>query len=219
MAAQRSRQIVLLRLEGPVAEDLVPDAPRLPVPFAEVLVEAGFTVADVALHREVDAPAALAYLHPAPAAASVGDDSFERLRDVLARRLPQARATRLQALMEIDGAAAGAPSPWHYVVETDVQPQADADLNAWYDREHLPGLAAVPGTVRAARYRSLDDGPRYHACYDLAAREVFGSAPWLAVRATDWSSRVRPMFVNTRRTMLRTVLSPAGAVARLGMPS
>ena len=32
---------------------------------------------------------------------------------------------------------------------------------------------------------------------------VVGSPEWLAVRATDWSSRVRPAFRNTRRTMFR----------------
>jgi hypothetical protein len=106
--------------------------------------------------------------------------------------------------MEIDGASVHLPATHHYVVETDVQPQAEAELNAWYDREHLPGLAAVPGTVRAARYRNIDGGPRYHACYELATHDTFGSAPWLAVRATDWSSRVRPAFVNTRRTLFRT---------------
>ena len=43
-------------------------------------------------------------------------------------------------------------APYHYVVETDVLPGHEDDLNAWYAQEHLPGLAAVPGTVRAARY-------------------------------------------------------------------
>ena len=61
-------------------------------------------------------------------------------------------------------------------------PEAEADLNAWYDQEHLPGLAAVPGTVRALRYECRHKGPRYLACYDLHTRETFGSPPWLAVR-------------------------------------
>ena len=42
---------------------------------------------------------------------------------------------------------------FRYVVETDVAPEAEADLNDWYDHEHLAGLAAVPGTVQAWRYR------------------------------------------------------------------
>ena len=64
----------------------------------------------------------------------------------------------------------------------------------------------MPGTVRALRYECRHKGPRYLACYDLHTRETFGSPPWLAVRATDWSSRVRPSFRNTRRTMFARIL-------------
>jgi hypothetical protein len=109
---------------------------------------------------------------------------------------------RLLPLAWIDGAAAGMPAHYHYVVETDVAPEHEDDFNAWYAQEHLPGLAAVPGAVQAARYRREGDGrPRYIACYRLVAPEVLGSAPWLAVRHTAWSSRVRPRFLNTRRMM------------------
>lgn len=117
-----------------------------------------------------------------------------------------ATASRLQLLLELDGRAAGSPADWHYIVATDVASGHEGDFNAWYEREHLPGLAAVPGTARAARYLATQgEGPRYHACYDLADRAAFGSPAWLAVRATPWSSRVRPFFRNTLRTMYRRV--------------
>ena len=87
------------------------------------------------------------------------------------------------------------------MVETDVREESEADLNDWYDREHLPGLAAVPGTVRAMRFLNAHGHPRYHACYDLIRRETLGSPPWLRVRGTAWSDRVRPAFYNTKRTM------------------
>lgn len=110
---------------------------------------------------------------------------------------------RLNGLQRLDGASAGEPAPYHYVVETDVLPEHEDDLNAWYAQEHLPGLAAVPGTVRAARYVDPARSPRYYACYDLTDPGALGSPPWLAVRGTAWSSRVRPAFRNTRRTMFR----------------
>lgn len=119
---------------------------------------------------------------------------------------PGAHARVLHRTLDLRGASAGQEAPWHYIVETDVLPEAEADLNAWYDQEHLPGLAAVPGTVRAQRWECRDESPRYLACYDLHTQETFGSPPWLAVRATDWSSRVRPSFRNTRRTMFRKIL-------------
>jgi hypothetical protein len=115
---------------------------------------------------------------------------------------------RLACLQEVAGASAGRVATHHYVVETDVLPELENELNAWYAQEHLPGLAAVPGTVRAARYIDLAGSPRYYACYDLAGPEALGSPAWLAVRATPWSSRVRPAFRNTRRTRCGR---PAGA--------
>jgi hypothetical protein len=122
-------------------------------------------------------------------------------------RLPEgATLARLHPLLIIDGAAANCVAPWHYIVATDVLDEQESDFNAWYHDEHMPGLAAVPGTARAARYRLAEGaGPRYHACYDLAERSAFNSEAWLAVRATPWSSRVRPAFRNTLRTMYRRV--------------
>lgn len=115
------------------------------------------------------------------------------------------RTVSLEGMLHLRGApddgTDGARAPWHYVVETDVAPESEQDFNDWYSREHLPGLAAVPGTARADRYLCKDGSPRYYACYDLHTRETLGSPPWLAVRGTDWSSRVRPAFRNTKRTM------------------
>jgi hypothetical protein len=136
---------------------------------------------------------------------------FEDLLEGRARPAFTAAAppVRLRLLLQAPGAAAGRDAPWHYVVATDVLAEQEDDFNAWYEREHLPGLAAVPGTAHAARYRVVEGpGPRYHACYELAERSAFNSPEWLAVRATPWSSRVRPAFLNTRRTMYRRVDAP-----------
>jgi len=97
-----------------------------------------------------------------------------------------------------------AQAPFHYVVETDVASGAEDDFQAWYEQEHLPGLSRVPGCLRARRLvrrEALQGLPVHVACYDLASAQVTESDPWLAVRHTDWSSRVRPLFRNTRRTL------------------
>lgn len=104
---------------------------------------------------------------------------------------------------------ARAEAAWHYIVETDATPEAEDDFNQWYATEHLPGLAAVPGVQWAERFDGAPSSPRYHACYDLHTLETFGSPPWLAVRATAWSDRVRPEFRNTRRTMFQRIASLA----------
>lgn len=116
-----------------------------------------------------------------------------------------AEVAQLRRTTEIPGASQGAVAPWHYIVETDVAAGVEDELDAWYATEHLPGLAAVPGTVCAQRFVDDIGSPRHHACYDLHTRETFGSPAWLAVRATAWSDRVRPHFRETRRTMFRVV--------------
>ncbi len=126
--------------------------------------------------------------------------------------------------LQSDASLDGVQAPFHYVVETDVAKGGEDELEAWYEQEHLPGLSRVPGCLRARRFvrlavdnsggHSAVDGalsslPLYVASYDLQGPEVTESAPWLAVRHTDWSSRVRPLFRNTRRTLfIRPDLNP-----------
>jgi len=124
----------------------------------------------------------------------------------VATGVAEVEAARHVRLQDIPGASHGATPAFHYVVETDVAPEAEGDLNDWYNQEHLPGLAAVPGAIRAQRLLNLDGAPRYHACYELVTKETLGSASWLAVRHTAWSDRVRPSFRNTKRTMFSRVV-------------
>jgi hypothetical protein len=109
--------------------------------------------------------------------------------------------TELKLLSHLNGASHQEIGGFHYVVETDVSEVNDEEFNAWYDTEHLPGLAKVPGTISARRLIRLSGGPRYIACYDLVSPAVMESEAWLAIRHTAWSSRVRPMFFNTERTL------------------
>jgi hypothetical protein len=121
--------------------------------------------------------------------------------DARATATPGAAWTPLEPLQSIAGASEGVPFSHHYVVEADVAAAHERDFNDWYEREHLPGLAAVPGTVRAMRYRRPRGTPRYLACYDLLSPRVLEHPRWLAVRHTVWSARIRPLFLNPRRTM------------------
>ena len=181
----------------------------------------------VSAYGGVDAPETYVYLEPASAGALPAEawaHPMAQIRRALSRGAGSATGQPaiaaqpteddavsptlllLGVVQDIPGASAGQDAPWHYIVETDVVAEQDQALNDWYNREHLPGLASVPGTVRARRFVCEQGGPRYHACYDLETRETFGSPPWLAVRATDWSSQVRPAFRNTKRTMFRRIV-------------
>ena len=58
-------------------------------------------------------------------------------------------------------------------------PEAEEDFNAWYDQEHVPALAAVPGCLTARRFRihnAVSEGNhRYLALYHLTAPDVCSS--------------------------------------------
>ena len=118
---------------------------------------------------------------------------------------PGARASRLARQLEIVGASPGLTPGAHYIVEMDPEAGWKEELFAWYDQEHMPGLAAVPGCIHAVRLLNLDHGPLNFACYDLSAKEIMGCPPWLAVRHSQWSDRVRPHFTNARRTMFEVI--------------
>ncbi len=90
----------------------------------------------------------------------------------------------------------------------NVDPAHEADFNAWYDQEHIPALAAVPGCLTARRYRATADvSHKYIALYHLASVDVQESAAWKKAVDTPWSARVRPHF----RDRLRLVCCRHGA--------
>ena len=151
------------------------------------------------LGRGTQDAAGCAWLHGAATALPAAAHVQRALENVAAG----VEVAVLSMLLEIRGASADRSAPFRYAVETDVAVEHEVDFNAWYDGEHLAGLAGVPGTVHAARFRDDAGHPRYLALYDLEREDVLGSPPWLAVRATAWSARVRPAFRNTRRVMFR----------------
>jgi hypothetical protein len=145
------------------------------------------------------------YVYLAPAARLMLGEAELRQHTSLCTQLftglADVRVSRLEKAFDVQGAAAGQSAPAHYVVEMDPETGWEAELFDWYNTEHMPMLSQVPGTVRARRYLNHDHGPRSLACYDLVAPTVLNSPPWLLVRATPWSDRMRPHFTNTKRTM------------------
>jgi len=86
-------------------------------------------------------------------------------------------------------------------------PEAEAELNKWYDEEHIPALGGVPGCLMARRYRitsvNSDGRQRYLALYHLTSPDVCSSAAWKKAANTEWTARVRPYFRDGLRIPLR----------------
>ncbi len=59
-------------------------------------------------------------------------------------------------------------------------PAVETAFNAWYDTEHVPALARVPGVLCARRFRTTGGGPKYVALYHLTSPGVVDGAEWKA---------------------------------------
>jgi hypothetical protein len=85
----------------------------------------------------------------------------------------------------------------------NVNPAHEAEFNEWYDHEHIPGLAAVPGTLSARRFRDSGGSHRYLALYHLASADVPTTEAWKAAANTPWTDRLRPHFRDHLRILTR----------------
>jgi hypothetical protein len=114
---------------------------------------------------------------------------------------------RIKMLMRFEGeqiAAGGGAvpkdAPALLLNAMSVDPAHEREFNDWYDTEHVPALAAVPGTLCARRYRSTGSSPqRSLALYWLTSAEIPNSATWKAAANTPWTERMRPHFRNHLR--------------------
>ena len=84
-----------------------------------------------------------------------------------------------------------------------VAPEHEHEFNEWYNTEHIPALAAVPGTLSARRYRGSGAAQRYVALYHLAAPDVPDSKAWKKAANTPWTERMRPHFRDHLRVVSR----------------
>ncbi|HEX7889268.1 MAG TPA: hypothetical protein VF522_07925 [Ramlibacter sp.] len=189
---------VLLRCVTPESRKLAEEA-------LAWCTQAGFT-----LHRLARQPdTGITFLYGRlPQRAALTARTGERLAAHWREAVPQSRdvrVSRLERVFDAPGRSHGERAAFHYVVQMDPQAGWQDEISRWYDEEHMPGLAGVPGTVHAMRLLDSDHGPLSLACYDLVTEDTLGSLPWLAVRGTAWSDKVRPKFTNTRRTMMEVL--------------
>ena len=83
-------------------------------------------------------------------------------------------------------------------------PDVEAAFNAWYDSEHVPALARVPGVLCARRFRTSAGGTKYIALYHLASPGVVDTPEWKdASGSTPMPHRVRDQISNRLRLVCR----------------
>jgi hypothetical protein len=89
------------------------------------------------------------------------------------------------------------------MVALNVAPEADAEFNAWYNEEHIPRIAKVPGVLRARRFVMPTGTHRYLALYDLSQPDIQTSPAWKEAVETPWTAKMRPHFRDPLRLVMR----------------
>jgi hypothetical protein len=141
---------------------------------------------------DLDSPGVL---HSPPYDAIGGENASVWTRRVTA--MCRQRLLRFEGEQLVPGDAVAPSGAGGLLVATmNVDPAAEAEFNDWYNAEHLPQLAAVPGVLCARRYRSPEARPerKYLALYHLASPDVSRSAAWQQAADTEWTRRMRPHF-------------------------
>jgi hypothetical protein len=54
----------------------------------------------------------------------------------------------------------------------DIAPEVRSDFERWHAHEHFPERLAIPGFLRASRWRSSDGGDGTFVLYELADHDV-----------------------------------------------
>ncbi len=102
----------------------------------------------------------------------------------------------------------------------DIDAAHEAEVNRWYDREHLEERVAIDGFLEARRYVAHDGKPKYLSLYSTATFEVLDSPAYRTALAnqTDWSKANIARFKNMIRAVARITISRGqGRGAALGI--
>ena len=114
------------------------------------------------------------------------------------------RICRFEAEQIVPGQKAGPRNAGGMLLfAMNVKPEAEADFNAWYNEEHLPRLAAVPGCLCARRFKTNGGSHKYVALYHLIGPEITESDAWKNAVNTPWTLRIRPQTSDRLRLVLR----------------
>ena len=79
------------------------------------------------------------------------------------------------------------------IVSLEPPSAMEEEFNDWYDNEHLPERACIPGVETARRFVCVSGWPRYLTVYDLRVAAVLDEPGYLAVsgdRFSPWSKRI-----------------------------
>jgi hypothetical protein len=140
-------------------------------------------------------------LHSAEYRAISGDNDTPWTKRMLSR---VEGLSRIEGELVISVGNAAPDAPALLLNAMNIPPEHEMEFNEWYNKEHIPALAAVPGTLSAARYRGRPGGRHHYvALYRLASPDVPDSVAWKTAANTPWTEKLRPHFRDHLRIVTR----------------
>ena len=90
-----------------------------------------------------------------------------------------------------------------------------AEWDDWHSHEHFPERLALPGFLRATRWRDARGGEGVFMMYEVADHDVLASPAYVARlnAPTPWSTRMMPEHRDMVRAQCRVLASRGAAVA------
>ncbi|PYB78882.1 hypothetical protein DMX11_08055 [Pseudomonas sp. LB-090624] len=86
-------------------------------------------------------------------------------------------------------------------VASDIDAAHEVEFNRWYDEEHLPDRASMAGVVKATRFKSPSDSPKYLALYWAEGLAAFDCPEYAHAfkYQSVWSKKMLPLMQNPTR--------------------
>ena len=97
------------------------------------------------------------------------------------------------------------PVPFIFKARMDIDPEIEDVFHEWYNHEHAPKLAAVPGCVRVRRFAAVRGTPRFAAIYDLDSAGVLDSEAWIEAREYGRTQSMRTRMSNVTKSCYERV--------------
>ena len=105
------------------------------------------------------------------------------------------------------------------LVTMEPPPALEEEFNDWYDTEHIPERARIPGFESAMRFVCVSGWPKYLAFYDLEASGVLESDAYRAVAwggFSPWTKRILTKVRGQYRASGDQVYPGAALTGRMG---
>ena len=153
-------------------------------------------------YRAVEGAPSYQALYDLESVAVLDTPEYKKLNETPSERtrriLPQFRNAHRGVYTQVfpEGAEAGpAPAGTAALLLVGIAPPPgyEEEFEAWYNLEHLPALARVPGVLRARRFAPVDGSKRYLAVYELADAEIPLGDAWREAAETPWTLRQRAL--------------------------